>query len=200
MSEDETTFWKGSPSQWLNIGPFSVAILLAGGIVAGGIFFPPAFIGLLIPAIYALWSYLTVRCQTFELTTERLRVTKGVINQNIDEVELYRVKDMVVERKWWMRITGLGNVHLETSDRSMPHVDIPAIRDSIGLRGPFGGRKRQRPSKQGASSRATATARTLHNGTFPCLRLGRSSRLESSMARPEMSLMRVSAGSMTSSM
>ncbi|MGJ8642356.1 MAG: PH domain-containing protein [Luteolibacter sp.] len=136
MNEDETetTFWKGSPSQWLNIGPFSVAILLAIGIVAGGIFFPPAFIGLIIPVIYVLWSYLTVRCQTFELTTERLRITKGVINQNIDEVELYRVKDMVVERKWWMRLTGLGNVHLQTSDRSLPHVDIPAIRDCIGLR------------------------------------------------------------------
>lgn len=136
MNEDETetTFWKGSPSQWLNIGPFSVAILLAIGIIAGGIFFVPAFIGLIIPAFYALWSYLTVRCQTFELTTERLRITKGVINQSIDEVELYRVKDMVVERKWWMRLTGLGNVHLETSDRSLPHVDIPAIRDCIGLR------------------------------------------------------------------
>ncbi|MDP4625058.1 MAG: PH domain-containing protein [Akkermansiaceae bacterium] len=131
---EEKTFWKGSPSQWLNIGPFSVAILLAAGITAGGIFFPPAFIGLIIPAIYALWSYLTVRCQTFELTTERLRITTGVINQNIDEVELYRVKDMVVERKWWMRLTGLGNVHLETSDRSMPQIDIPAIRDSINLR------------------------------------------------------------------
>jgi hypothetical protein len=41
---------------------------------------------------------------------------------------------MVVERKWWMRLTGLGNVHLQTSDRSLPHVDIPAITDCIGLR------------------------------------------------------------------
>ncbi|MEK6231918.1 MAG: PH domain-containing protein [Luteolibacter sp.] len=131
---EETTFWKGSPSQWLNIGPFSVAILLAAGITVGGVFFAPAFIALIIPAAYALWRYLTVRCQTFEVTTERLRITKGVINQNIDEVELYRVKDMVVERKWWMRLTGLGNVHLQTSDRSLPHVDIPAITDCIGLR------------------------------------------------------------------
>jgi uncharacterized membrane protein YdbT with pleckstrin-like domain len=133
--ETETTFWKGSPSQWLNIGSFAIAIILTICIVAGAIlFYPIVFIGLLIPAIYALWSYLTVRCQTFELTTERLRLTKGVINQSIDEVELYRVKDIVVERKWWMRLTGLGNLHMETSDRSLPHVDIPAIRDCIGLR------------------------------------------------------------------
>lgn len=131
---DETTYWKGSPSQWLNIGPFLVCLLLSAGIVTGGIFFPPAFIALVLPLGYALWRYLTVRCQVFEITTQRLRITTGVINQKIDEVELYRVKDMVVERKWWMRLTGLGNVHLQTSDRSMPHIDIPAIHDSVGLR------------------------------------------------------------------
>jgi len=132
--DEETTFWKGSPSQWLNIGPFTVALLLAAGIAFGGMFFPPAWIALAIPFFYALWSYLTVRSQTFELTTERLRITKGIINQSIDEVELYRVKDILVERKWWMRLTGLGHIHLETSDRSLPHIDIPAIRDSINLR------------------------------------------------------------------
>ncbi|WP_411825651.1 PH domain-containing protein [Luteolibacter sp. AS25] len=135
---EETTFWKGSPSQWLNIGPFTTAIIFSAAIITAAVFsgpiFPFVLCLLIIPFLYAFWCYLRVRCQTFELTTERLRVTKGVINQNIDEVELYRVKDMVVERKWWMRLTGLGNVHLETSDRSMPHVDIPAIRDCIGLR------------------------------------------------------------------
>lgn len=137
-NENETTFWKGSPSQWLNIGHFSLALLLAAIVVASALFSGPAaplvLIALVLPLVYAVWRYLTVRCQTFELTTERLRITTGVINQNIDEVELYRVKDIVVNRKWWMRLTGLGNVHLETSDRSLPHFDIPAIRDCIGLR------------------------------------------------------------------
>lgn len=132
--QPETTFWKGSPSQWLNLGHFTLSLLITAGITAAAIAFPPALIGLIIPAAYALWSYLTVRCQTFELTNERLRIYTGIINQNIDEVELYRVKDVVVERKWWMRLTGLGNLHLETSDRSLPQVDIPAVRDCIGLR------------------------------------------------------------------
>ncbi|MGJ8635175.1 MAG: PH domain-containing protein [Luteolibacter sp.] len=136
MTDEEPIFWKGSPSQWLNIGKFTLAILLAIAIVVGGVLadFPPVFVALAIPLIWALWSYLKVRCQTFELTSERLRITKGIINQSIDEVELYRVKDMLVERKWWMRLTGLGNIHMETSDRSLPHVDIPAIKDCINLR------------------------------------------------------------------
>jgi uncharacterized membrane protein YdbT with pleckstrin-like domain len=131
---EETTFWKGSPSQWLNIGHFGAAILLAVGIVIGGVFFSPAFIGLIFPLGWILWRYLVVRTQTFELTNERLRISKGVINQEIDEVELYRVKDILVVRKWWMRMTGLGTIHLDTSDRSMPQIDIHAIQDSLELR------------------------------------------------------------------
>ncbi len=130
----ETTFWKGSPSQWLNIGHFGAALLLGVTIAIGGVFFPPAFIALIFPLGWIAWRYLVVRTQTFELTNERLRVSNGVINQQIDEVELYRVKDILVVRKWWMRMTGLGTIHLDTSDRSMPQIDIHAIKDSLELR------------------------------------------------------------------
>jgi uncharacterized membrane protein YdbT with pleckstrin-like domain len=130
----ETSFWKGSPSQWLNIGHFAAALLLAVVISIGGVFFPPAFIALIFPLGWIAWRYLVVRTQTFELTNERLRISEGVINQQIDEVELYRVKDILVVRKWWMRMTGLGTIHLDTSDRSMPQIDIHAIHDSLDLR------------------------------------------------------------------
>ncbi len=137
VMSDETTFWKGSPSQWLNFGHYTLAIVLAAAIAAWALVFPPAWFALFIPVVYAVWRYLVVRCNTFELTTERLRITKGVINQNIDEVELYRVKDIIVDRIWWMRLTGLGRLHLETSDRSLPNVDIPAIKDPLNLREAF---------------------------------------------------------------
>lgn len=135
MTEEiETPLWKGTPSQWLNIGPFSLALLLSAGIAVGGIFFPPAFAGLILPLIWMIWRFLVIRCEIFELTSQRLRISHGVFNQKIDEVELYRVKDVLVERKWWMRIFGLGSLYLETSDRSLPQVTIPAISDAIGLR------------------------------------------------------------------
>jgi uncharacterized membrane protein YdbT with pleckstrin-like domain len=132
--ETETPLWKGSPSQWLNIGPFSLALLLSAGIVVGGIFFPPAFAALILPLVWMIWRYLVIRCEAFELTSQRLRISKGVFNQKIDEIELYRVKDVLVEKKWWMRVFGLGSLHLETSDRSLPQVTIPAIPDATNLR------------------------------------------------------------------
>jgi membrane protein YdbS with pleckstrin-like domain len=132
--EIETALWKGSPSQWMNTGSFSLALLLSAGIVAGGIFFPPAFAVLIIPVIWIIWRYLVIRCEVYELSCQRLRINKGVLNQTSDEIELYRVKDVILERKWWMRLTGLGSLHLETSDRSLPDVTIPAVRDADNLR------------------------------------------------------------------
>jgi len=133
MSE-ENTLWKGSPSQWLNLGPFSVAALLAVGAVVAGVFFPLAFAALILPLGYVLWKSLVVRSQVFELTNERLRITRGVINQQVDEIELYRVKDTLMIRTWWMRLTGLASIVMETSDRSMPKLTIPAIAGGTEMR------------------------------------------------------------------
>jgi hypothetical protein len=37
-------------------------------------------------------------------------------------------------RPWWMRLTGLASIELETSDRSMPMLVIPAIHGGAELR------------------------------------------------------------------
>jgi uncharacterized membrane protein YdbT with pleckstrin-like domain len=133
MSE-ENTLWKGSPSQWLNIGPFSAALVLGVGIIIGGLFFAPVFAALIVPLLYVVWKYLVVRTQVFELTSERLRITRGVINQHVDEIELYRVKDSLMIRTWWMRLTNLASIELQTSDRSMPQLVIPAIHNGMEMR------------------------------------------------------------------
>ncbi len=134
----EKSLWKGGPSQWLNFWPFSSALLLAAAIVAGAVLSGPmlpfVLIGLVIPVFWMLWSYLKIRCQRYELTTERLKITTGVINQRIDEIELYRVKDVLVLRSFWMRLTGLASVVMETSDRTVPTLTIPAVRGGVELR------------------------------------------------------------------
>lgn len=130
----ESTFWKGTSSQWLNLWHYLGALVLAAGISTGGVFFPLAFAGLIIPLIWMISRYLIIRCNVYELTTERLRITTGIFNQHIDEVELYRVKDILVVRLWWMRLIGLGSIHIETSDRTLPSIDIHAVSDAVELR------------------------------------------------------------------
>lgn len=131
---DESALWKGSSSQWLNLGPFCGGLVAIAAILVGGIFFAPVFLLLPLPLAYMLWRYLLVRTRVYELTSQRIRVTSGVVNQVIDEIELYRVKDTQMFRSWWMRLTGLASIQLETSDRTMPSLEIPAVSGGVELR------------------------------------------------------------------
>ncbi len=134
MSEE--ILWKGSSSQWLNLGPIAACLVLSGAIVAVSLLtvMLPLLAALVLPLGYLLWRFLLVRTRVYELTSERVRVTSGVINQNIDEIELYRVKDTQTFRTWWMRLTGLATIQMETSDRSMPQLIIPAVKGGTELR------------------------------------------------------------------
>jgi len=133
MSEE--SLWKGRPAQIINIWKFFFALLLAVAIgVAAAVFFAPLWFALVIPLVWAIWIWLVVRCRVYELTSQRLRLYQGVLNQRIDEVELYRVKDTVIERPFWLRLFGLSSIVLDTSDRSHPIVELEAIRGGLELR------------------------------------------------------------------
>ncbi len=133
--DDETVLWEGRSSQWLNFAHFTVALVAAVlSVIAGSQFHPFAFAALILPAGYALWRYLVIQTHVYRLSCQRLRVTSGVVNQHIDEIELYRVKDSIILRPWWMRLTGLSSISLETSDRSLPKLLIPALPKGVETR------------------------------------------------------------------
>jgi len=132
MSEE--ILWKGSPSQVLNLGRYVIALALALGIAFGGLFFPPAWIALVLPLGWALWIFVETRATRHELTTERIRLCAGVFNQQMDDVELYRVKDTSMERPFWYRVFGLSTLIIETSDRSQPRIEIKAVHHGDELR------------------------------------------------------------------
>jgi uncharacterized membrane protein YdbT with pleckstrin-like domain len=116
---DEKLIWSGSPSQVINIPAF---ILL-------GLFF-----WLVIPIFVIFWKWLVTRMTKYELTTERLRTRHGVINKEMDELELYRVRDYKLDQPFFLRIFSLANIVLQTSDISNPVIIIRAVRDSEQIR------------------------------------------------------------------
>lgn len=139
MSEErgqgEETVWKGGPSQVVNYPTFLACLLLAGAcLVVGANLSWYISLGAIVPAGWAGWRYLVVRCQGYEITTQRLKLKEGVLNQDIDELELYRVKDSRLLRPFWLRIFGLANVQLETSDRTHPKPILAAIKDAVEVR------------------------------------------------------------------
>ena len=55
---------------------------------------------------------------TYELTEDRLILRKGIFNKTLDEIELYRVKDVRVEFSLIAQWAGIGTIVLVSSDET----------------------------------------------------------------------------------
>ena len=64
----------------------------------------------------------------FRLSEDRLFLEKGFLNINIDEVLLYRVRDLEVNLKLTQRIFGVGTVMVHSSDKSVPVLELTNIK------------------------------------------------------------------------
>jgi len=142
MAED--TIWKGSPAQIVNLKWNLLAVLLIILGAAGFYYLPEAgftttkalgFLAyLLVPALVWFIPWLQVNAEQYELTPERLKMRKGVLNRESDELELYRVRDTTVYEPFFLRIFGAGHVVVQSSDRTHPELKIRAIRQPEKLR------------------------------------------------------------------
>jgi uncharacterized membrane protein YdbT with pleckstrin-like domain len=128
----ETSLWKGHTSQWVHFWYYLFCIIIAAGIAVGATVaaLPTgglAYIALVVPVFMWLIRWWITKCTSYELTTQRLKISSGVLNRKLDELELFRVKDYAMDQPLALRIVGLGNLTLVTSDASTPTVAIRAI-------------------------------------------------------------------------
>ncbi len=141
----EETVWRGTSSQWKNFGRYILAAAMS--VVVLVIFAalshaaspqmrnlsPYILLLLALPLFTVLVRYLQTRTKMYELTTERIKITEGVLSKATDTLELYRVKDLETRQPFLYRLVGIENVQLNTSDASSPFVFIQAVPHSVGL-------------------------------------------------------------------
>lgn len=114
----ETDVWEGRPSQLGNIPLFIICLVLSW---------------LIIPLLVMVWVWLDTRLTHYKLTTERLVTTTGVLNRMTNQMELYRVRDYQIEEPFWMRLFGLANIYVISTDRTNMDLEIKAIAGSSNL-------------------------------------------------------------------
>ena len=112
MTSAEKQLYIGRPSQILNIISF---------IIWSWTLFVPIII------------YLKTRFTVYEITDQRIKLKTGILNQEIDECELYRVRDYKIVKPFFQRIFGLGKIELVTSDRSNSSINLNGIKNPENL-------------------------------------------------------------------
>jgi len=109
-------------------------ILLAIAGVAGAALVPEWGIYLLgltaLALLILLVKWIQNLAATFEVTPERLVIRRGIIFKSIDEIELYRVKDVRLDFTLINQWAGIGTITVSSSDETtragdliLPHVE-----------------------------------------------------------------------------
>ena len=74
------------------------------------------------------WRWLENMASKYELTEERLIIRRGLIAKSLDEIELYRIKDVRINFSLINQIAGIGTIGIASSDETTRNGDL-MIRD-----------------------------------------------------------------------
>jgi uncharacterized membrane protein YdbT with pleckstrin-like domain len=75
-----------------------------------------------------VWRWLENMASRYELTEERLIIRRGLIAKSLDEIELYRIKDVRINYSIINQIAGIGTIGIASSDETTRAGDL-IIRD-----------------------------------------------------------------------
>lgn len=143
-SSNESVLWESRPSQAINLIQYTLSIIIIPiSIIIINFFWElwPETLGqykslywwlmvlvIFVPSFRVFWLYLSVKLNTYQITDERLHERIGILTTRKHSLELYRVKDTSIEKPFWLRLLGLGNIIIDTSDKSHPQMTLQAIK------------------------------------------------------------------------
>ena len=106
-AETEKTLFAGRPAAITSVGQLVVSILTLG-------------IGWVI-------YWIRSRMVRFEITTQRVRIERGLFSTQKDNVELFGIEHFDVHKPLGMRLLGQCQLHLRSADESAPSLILYGI-------------------------------------------------------------------------
>lgn len=67
----------------------------------------------------------------YRITTRRIVVETGVLSKRLEQIDLYRIADYTVDRPFFQRVLGTGNLLLKTFDKSTPELHVREIKTDV---------------------------------------------------------------------
>ncbi len=106
-SEVEQSLFAGHPAALYSVGRWALTLVTLG--IAG------------------LFYWIASRSTRFEITTQRVRIERGLFSRSRQDTELYRIDDIVLEQPFGMRLLGHAILYLRSTDRSTPDVRLYGV-------------------------------------------------------------------------
>ena len=134
QADEETDIFKLSPVARAFPGQILLALILIGlgiglAIRAQDFSWPRwvALVPLAFGVLVLLLLWIRVKSSSYRLTTQRLFVRRGWLAKHVNELELYRVKDVVVDQAGLQRLLGYGTITVLAADDTTPETDLVGV-------------------------------------------------------------------------
>jgi uncharacterized membrane protein YdbT with pleckstrin-like domain len=132
-AETEKDLFAGHPALIYSAGqilPFLVVIAAAVVAVIAGAGIPYVVLGfLLLCGIICLRYYMKSRSIHFEITTQRIKLERGLLSKVQESLELFRIDHFELRKPLGMRLTGHAALHLYSTDAELAAFYIYGIPD-----------------------------------------------------------------------
>lgn len=111
-----------------------VALALTAWTVINGFIFPILGLALSPFPFLILWAYMTLatRATVYRLHPERLEVDSGILSRRIENIDLFRVRDVGLRQSLWGRMLDFGDLYIHSTDSSTPDLHVRGISDPRG--------------------------------------------------------------------
>ena len=103
----EKILFSGRPAALYSVGRWVLSVLTLG--------------------IAALCYWIASLSTRFEITTQRVRIERGVFSKSRQDTEIYRIDDISLEQPLGMRMLGHAILFLRSTDRSTPEIRLYGV-------------------------------------------------------------------------
>lgn len=110
-------------------------------------------VGLIITGLYYGYQMFLSYSNHYKLTSQRIFITTGLLNKQIDEIELEKYKDILVRQTFVDKFINCGDIDVMSADASCPVLKIPYVDDPINKKELIRTAARERKSSLGITRR-----------------------------------------------
>jgi uncharacterized membrane protein YdbT with pleckstrin-like domain len=130
-AEVEKDLYVGHPAMIYSIGqvtPFIVAIAVAAVAVIAGALVEYVVLGfVLLLAVICLGYYLKSASTHYEITTQRIKLERGLLSKVQESLELFRIDHFELRKPLGMRLVGQAALKLFSSDAELERFHIYGV-------------------------------------------------------------------------
>ncbi|MFC1642129.1 PH domain-containing protein [Myxococcota bacterium] len=89
------------------------------------------FVAIVTVGLGLVYFWLKRLDRHYRITTQRVVIEHGILSKRLEQIDIYRITDYVVERPFGQRLMGTGNLLLKSMDLTTPEIKLDGLKTDV---------------------------------------------------------------------